>query len=80
MTFVWILLGIIIFFWVVKQMILESGILAKVAVSIIILIFGFLLLRWITGLRVFVSFAKAGASVLVVALIVNMIKKLFIDE
>ena len=63
-----------------KQVLLGSGILAKIAVSIIILIFGCLFLRLITGLGFFMTFAKVCACILVVALVVNMIKRLFVDE
>ena len=79
-TFLWIILGLIIFFWTIKQVLLGSGILAKIAVSVIILIFGFLLLRLITGLALFMTFAKVCASILVVALVANMIKRLFVDD
>ncbi len=80
MAFLYILLGVIIFFWIMKQVLLGSGVLAKIVVSLVILIFGFILLRLITGLGFFTTFAKVCACMLVVALVVNMIKRLFVDD
>jgi hypothetical protein len=79
MIFVYILLGVVIGIWLIKQAIAGSGVLSKIIISLIVIAIASLLLKMITGYAVFISFAKLCACLTVLLIVVNIIRRMFAD-
>lgn len=80
MIFIYVLLGIIVVFWLIKQTIVEIGILTKITVALFVIVIGTFLMKWITGYVVFSVLAKFCACIAILLLIVNVIRKMFTDD
>lgn len=80
MAFVYILLGVLIGVWLIKRAIVGSGIWSKIIISLFVIVIATLLLKMITGYAVFLSFAKICACLTILLVVVNIIRRLFVDE
>ncbi|MCI8860670.1 MAG: hypothetical protein HFI71_14410 [Lachnospiraceae bacterium] len=80
MTFIYILLGVIIGGWLIKRAIVGSGVWSKIIISLFVIVIAALLLKLITGYAVFISLAKICASLAVLFTVVNIIRRMFIEE
>jgi hypothetical protein len=79
MTLLYVLLGVIIGVWLIKRVIVGSGIWSKVIISLLIVVIAALLLKVITGYAVFLSFAKICACLAILLMVVNIIRRMFAD-
>lgn len=80
MTFLYVLLGVIIGVWLIKRVIVGSGIWSKVIISLFVIVIAALLFKVITGYGVFFSFAKICACIAILLTVVNIIRRMFADS
>lgn len=80
MTLLYVLLGVIIGVWLIKRVIVGSGIWSKVIISLFIIAIAALLLKVITGYAVFSTFARICACIVVLLVAVNIIRRMFSDD
>ena len=80
MTFLYVFLGVIIGIWIIKRVIVGSGIWSKVIISLFIIAIAALLLKVITGYAVFSTCARICACIVVLLVAVNIIRRMFSDD